>query len=539
MRHAELQRKSASVLLVAILSSNLILKFYGIGWGLPDGTVASHRTSNRGDENAILIDTLSVLRILQGNTDLINEHQFYLQEGWLGSYLRLAFLGTAYLTNYIHFDHFDDPETYDLVNFRRVFVISRLVSVLAATATIALVFLVGAKFWGVWEGLASALLTFSFPGFVALTYFAKSTALATLLSTVSLYLALTWHRKPRQRIAFLTGLLAGLAGGARTNAGLTILFFAVAFVLRWRSGNNRFRVLNLGSAIGGILLGLIITYPHLVLSPSIPNYGVGSVFYWGFKWRAFAQSLWLVSGFWSGVGLVLFGLISAGYRASHQPDCKLLILIVFIGLYFMFIAKTTIPQPRYFVPALPSLSIVVSVGLMSTFRQAVAGKSRLVSWASVLCVAALWLAVLAAGMSYVNVFNHEDTKVSASRWITENVASGTLIGKPAWEGDHRVSVDRNDHDIVYSWPSKDVPTLPLIDDKGQPEPEYLIVPEDQIPRNRFSMDAYRLVASYSRPLRAFGLTFDDRFAADDNEAPRWFGKFHATVRIYEHKPPQS
>jgi len=521
-------------LLLAIIVSAFALRASGLGWGLPDGTLPAHRSSNRGDENAILQDTLAVLRTLRGSATTLKEHSFYMQEGWLGSYLRLGFLGGAYLTGYIRFDDFDDREIggYDLLNFRRVFLVSRLVSVMAAAGTIGLVYIAGKKHWGRWQGLAAALLLAILPGHVVLSRFAKSNALAALLTTASLYYALAWHKAPSRRSALLAGACAGLAAGARTNAALSILAFIIAVALRWRATSRRLRLSSAALAAAGLLAAAALCYPHLIANPRLPDYGVGNIWYLGFKWKTFGQGLWQVMGGWPGILLLVIGSALGVVQAMQGRDMAYLIMACWSALYCVFIAKTAVPQPRYFIPLTPTLALQAGAGIAWGIR---AIRPRKLAWLIGLATASLILLTTAFTIAYVNVFTTQDTKVTAGHWLASNAPPGSVIGKAYWEGDHRVPVDTQTYEVIYSQPHPDWPGIAVIDEHGSPQPDFIAISEEHIPRNRFDMREYEPVATIERPLTAFGLTFDDRFPLSDPYAPRWHSKFHATVYIYQHQ----
>jgi len=525
------------VLLFLILLLALGLRVSGLGWGLPDGTLPAHRSSNRGDENAILQDTLAVLQVLRGAGDLLTEHRFYMQEGWVGSYARLAFLGGAYLAGYIRFDDFANREIggYDLLNFRRIFLVARSVSVLAAVATVWLIYVVGKSYWGQWQGLAAALLLAIFPGHVVLSHFAKSNALAALLATASLFFSLRWHRAPSSLSALLAGICAGLAGGARANALLSAVAFAIALILRGRTIRRAAMVSSIALAVAGIAAALAVSYPHLIANPHLPDYGVGNIWHLDFKWRAFGQDLWLVHGGWPGLVLLLVGVLLGTTSALRRGDGAYIIGLGWSAVYAIFIAKTAVPQPRYFVPVSPTLALIAGVGVVWRLERI---RAEWLAWLGRAVTLGLVFLEFAFTAAYVSVLRAEDTKVSAGRWLRANALPGSLIGKVAWEGDHRVPVDSRVYGVVYSQPHPERPDLQVIGDNGSPRPDLIVMAEDQVGLNRFDMTGYGLVARIERPLAAFGLRLDDRFPVDDLGAPRWYAKFHATICIYQdHQRP--
>jgi len=463
------------------------------------------------------------------------EHSFYMQEGWLGSYVRLGFLGAAYLTGYVRFDDFGNREIggYDLVNFRRVFLASRLVSVLAGLATVGLIYLIGALHWSKLCGLLAGLVLAIVPGHVVLSHFAKSNALAALLATASLYFALVWQREPSRGAALLAGVFAGLAGGARINAVLSIVGFGLALILRWRALKGASRVSTVMLALVGMLAALAICYPHLIARPSLPDYGVGTIWFAGFNWNVLGQALWLIFGGWPGIVLLLLGLVLSGAQVLGQRDTSCIIVLGWSALYCIFVAKTKVPQPRYFMPILPALALLTAVGITWGLENI---PLRGVRWAVGSVALALLLLTFAFSVAYVNVFRAEDTKVTAGRWLASNAPPGSIIGKACWEGDHRVPVDTRLHEVVYSQPHPDRDDIRVMDESDdQPQPDFVIVPEEHVALNQFRMEEYDLATTIERPLTGFGLRFDDRFATTDPYAPRWYSKFHDTVYIYRHR----
>lgn len=186
-------------------------------------------------------------------------------------------------------------------------------------------------------------------------------------------------------------------------------------------------------------------------------------------------------------------------------------------------------------PVSPSLALLAAVGITWGLGRIRPQWLASATGIAILCLALLTFAFAAA---CVKVFLAEDTQITGGRWLGLNASPHSLIGKPCWEGDRKVPVDTRVHTVVYSQPHAERPALLAVDENGQPRSDFIIVSEDEIPRNRFDMKGYDLILTIVQPLRVFGLRFDDRFPTSDLYAPRWHSKFHTTVYIYEHQQSQ-
>jgi hypothetical protein len=521
------------IFLGLIIVLSFFLSGIGLNWGLPDGSFLSHTSSNTDDENHILRDTNAVLSIFRGEPETIRHHSFYFQEGWIGHYVRLGFLGTAYLFDFIHFDDFDNQQIggYQLENARNIVLVARLVSFFSTVSTVLLVYYLVSKFWGANEALIAAFITTILSGQVVFSHFAKSNPLASFFATTALYFALLWRQVPLIKWAVLAGVFAGLAGGARINAlsSISILGLALIFSQQRLSSRDRLIGLVLGCLTAGIIL--MASYPQVFFQFKLPHFGVGNPWMnWQFDWAGFMVSFWHVINGWVGIELLLLALIWGVTKSIFERDFDLLVVVVWVIFYCILIAKTAVPQPRYFSPILPSVAIIIGVGYQKLSNSISNENLKRIPRGG------LWIALLvmlAFSMAFVNVFSHEDTKINASRWIEDNVLENAVIGIPAWEGDHRLRIDETKYIVLYGKPHPTHPDLATKNDHPALTPDYILVPDNQIKSNPYNLDDYHLIMTIRQPLEIFGLQFNDQFPEEYKYVARWHDKFHASIQIFQ------
>ena len=126
------------------------------------------------------------------------------------------------------------------------------------------------------------------------------------------------------------------------------------------------------------------------------------------------------------------GFLWALWRiARARPDWTAhAIPVVWSGLYFVFMGTRWVKSVRYFLPIYPTLLLLAGWALLALWNRA----SRDPSAASVpkrigvaLLVAIVVIPSLLWANSFVQIYQRPVTRVAASEWIFENVASGATL----------------------------------------------------------------------------------------------------------------
>lgn len=399
-------RRTRVATLGAIVALGFWLRTQAIGYGLP--------AIYNMDEVAIMNRALTFgTGTLNPGNFLYPTFYFYALFAWEGL-TALVGLALGWWESLTGFERqfFLDPTP--------LYLSGRLLSALCGTATIVVVYHIGARVQGVAAGLFSAALIAVAPFAVQDAHYVKHDVPVTLLITAVL-LALT-SASPRRHLwaaawaglalsthyyaVFATLLIAidRLSDDAPWRdrlrdlamaAGLTVVVFLAAspFLLpEWRTAwsditQNRAIVMDRATAAGGAF-------------GSLPTY-LG----------------WLVSGHALGTALTAW-LALAGLLAFHQRWSRALLLAVFPVTFLLFIANT-FPATRYLNPVLPFLALLTGALLGWGLQLSRVG-----------AVGVALVLVIAGARESVQLgrfFRQDDTRTLAQRWLEAEVPAGATV----------------------------------------------------------------------------------------------------------------
>ena len=128
--------------------------------------------------------------------------------------------------------------------------------------------------------------------------------------------------------------------------------------------------------------------------------------------------------FWSlGPALELAGLAGIAWLLAVRRDRPAILAAAFPILYFLSAGKTATVAPfiRYVVPLAPPLALAAGVlcaSLIETPRRRTIG---VVTTSIVIGSTLLW------AIAYMNVFRQPDSRLEASRWMTQNIPAGSKV----------------------------------------------------------------------------------------------------------------
>ncbi|WP_395142675.1 ArnT family glycosyltransferase, partial [Armatimonas sp.] len=306
----------------------LVLRLWGIAWGLPD---ASHTFSYHPDESIVV----GYAQRQPGQSLL--DTGFY-NYGSLATLTdRFLLLATGALTNI--------PTASSLL-------LVRLVTVAYGVGTCGLLILLGKRLEKPDVGLSAAALYAVAPLAVQHGHFATVDVPATFWVTASLFMALT---NPK---LFWCGLFAGLAAATKYNAGLVLLAGVAAWFLSAKRSLKSLGLLLSGGALGFLLgcPGVLVNFPkfweHFTFelahsrTAQIDFVGQVAALYWptlGLL-AALGNPLWLV-----GVG-----------RALAARTRTELTLLAFVLPYLLLLCVSANQYARYALPLLPALCWLIA-----------------------------------------------------------------------------------------------------------------------------------------------------------------------------------
>ena len=353
----------AGALLVVVLVVAMALRLKGVAWGLPFSFV-------NADESVVVPKAFGVAR---GG---LNPQFFYYPSFFF--YL----VGAVYLiaapvlwalreVNPLAMGTFIvDPGPY--------FLLARLVSVAAGTASVYLLYRIGREAFGRPSGLVAALLLAVAPLHVAYSHMAVTDVTATALALLAFLLLLQAARGAGRRRLVAGAIAAGLATSTKYNLGALLLPATVAAVYACRGEVAR-RVAAGGRAAllwprllvtrvyAPMLVAFLVASPFVVLDP-------GHFLHDFVRQNRIMDRGWLGfenvgNGFWYNLatnlggtlGVVLLVLVLAGLAWAlwrHTPAD--LVLAPYAIAYFVYISTWKELADRYLLPILPLVLLLAA-----------------------------------------------------------------------------------------------------------------------------------------------------------------------------------
>ena len=420
-------------LLIAIVAFGLVLRVWGINYGLP--------YTYGPDEPTYVTISLQMLK-----TGDLNPHwwyypslMFYLNAAVLLVYFVIGrALGILSLATPAAFPN---PQVITMGVGRLAlpaeFLIARGMTALFSVAAILLVYAIGRRLFNKWVAIIAALFFAFSPTVINLSHRFAPDLFAMFFSLVSFYFAARIVDDLRARNYVLAGIGAGLAIASKYNAGLVLAALLAAHFLRFgRAGWRRKEI------YGAVLVAavvFIVATPFAVLD--FQN------FWEGVRWQAFSYSaeghagqeggalVWYITYLWQTEGLVfllaIFSVIGSLYKRSQ----KNLLLISYSLVYFVFVSSLLVRNDRTILQIIPFIDLMAasilftmyewSIGLLGNYR-AVAVTASLGVIA--LCVFPAAQSVVAADLRLTQT----DTRETARVWIDKNIPAGSRIALEAY-----------------------------------------------------------------------------------------------------------
>ena len=357
-----------------VLALALVLRLYGIDW---DGGGLYHP-----DERAILTHTYDLgLPALSNLGVLFNADESPLNPRWfpygtLPIYaLKALQLAISPLTN------------LDIVELSRV---GRVLSALADTATVAVVYKLGLLLFNRRVGLLAAGLVAMAVLHIQLSHFFAAETFQTLFTTTSLYFMVQVVRRGRLRDSLWAGLFVGLAMATKVSSAPILLPLALAHVFAaWRQAPV-FAVpfdvpaawwrqaIALASAFGLAAAAFIVTEPYALLDSGRyiaaimeQSEVVRRIRDYPYT-RQYVDTIPVVYQAWHltlfGLGpllglVALGGLVWAGVKVLWRGGAELTLLLAFLVPLLVITASLEVKFLRYLLPATP-LAVLLGAAML-------------------------------------------------------------------------------------------------------------------------------------------------------------------------------
>lgn len=344
-----------------------------------------------------------------------------------------------------------------LIDYQGGHLVWRGISMIFDVLTILAVYALGRRLRGDWVGLIAALFYAAAPLAIQKAHFGTVNAATAFTVTMALYHAVAVQQRGRLGAYLLFGVFTGAAVACRINvAPLALIIVCAAFVqaapvfsASVKTGERSTLIIRhlLGLALAGLgaFLAFRLLNPYAFTGPGffglLPNLrwlenlervnaGVSGLQDFPPNWQWLARPAFIYPLkdmlFW-GMGLAFgvlawFGWCWSACRLlrNRRRSTELLLLLVWVGGYFLFMSRLTAMNMRYFLPLYGSLAVLASCCLADWRARAEAyGRSSKSVAIPMLIIGALLAMV--GGYQSVNV----DTDATA---LTALITGALLIG---------------------------------------------------------------------------------------------------------------
>jgi UDP-N-acetylglucosamine transferase subunit ALG13 len=516
--------------LFGVLALALILRLWGIGWGLPNGQTRS--VSYHPDENTYLH------HIATANP---SELDFVIDSSrqTVVPYTLAALLASADAVGWFELQPSEDYYIAHPEEAAKIYLLGRFISLVTAALTVVLLYWVVRRSFPdapKWLAPLGALFLAVVPGHVINSHYLETDIPVTFLVLLTVCWMVKLVELGRLRDYFLVGISTGLAINTKWSALPLLPLLAIAHCMRqpeWRRlttifGTGQFkRLLVLGLAL---TITFFLTNPYAALHPTTLIHSAGesssSLFAdTGIRPLVINLTTLLIETLPTslGWGLYLLGVAGLVYvsvsRRRTTMDTLALLWVLLFGSIVASTEQATIGRTSPLIPFL----VVLAVSALARLRTW-AVHSRPNSAAI-----AIWIALsvsLALGVSIVTdlFFCCSDTaRQDSSHWILENAAAGSTFGlydqEPYWD----------DPDVLYQdfyHPSGaqaqyGYEIYPLdMNNPPKPDTDYLIFTDRDALKIRNSLDSeqeatlmhwmekhYEVVAEFESTVSVLGLEF--------------------------------
>lgn len=419
-------------------------------------------------------------------------------------------------------------------DYDHITLVGRALSALIDTAVIYLTYLFGKQVYDRRVGLlAAAFVTFTV-FHIQVAHFYAVDALLTFFVLLFFVFALDFARRGGTWNGLLVGVTLGLALATKVSAAPLLLVVLGAYVLHYRGrgqGEGRREVCLLLLTLVSCAVAFFLAEPYAVLDFDAFTAGIAEqsrmvrgiadypytrqyINTPAFIYQIQHTALW-------GMGLPL-GLVAYGglgfflWRVARQRRGEELLLLAWVGPYFLITGCFLVKFMRYMLPLLP-LFLIMGASMLYAFRDWLHRRfpTRKAP------VSALWYGltglVLASSVLYslafVSIYSRPHSRVQASEWIYRNVPVGATLALEHWDDDLPLSrtVDGQPRSIgeyqtlkmnLYEWDDEE--KFHHIVSNLQ-ESDYVILSS-----NRLYGSIPRLPWRYPITTRYYGLLFEER-----------------------------
>ncbi|HWE62164.1 MAG TPA: glycosyltransferase family 39 protein, partial [Chloroflexota bacterium] len=452
-RARTLSLSPTTVLLLLILALTLALRLYGVNW---DSGTAIHP-----DERAIA-GWVNGLQFPHSPFDLFNRNSFWnpsmhpdgshdpggFNYGSLPLYL--IFIGRTIVDWLAGFLPWLSGWRQN-GSYGNNILTGRVLSALADTVTVFLVYLIGARLAGRVTGLYAAALAAVAVLSIQLSHFATVDILLTTFATGALLASIDLFTEGRPRDYALVGLWVAAAIATKASG---VAFIGVVLVAHlWRRGRVRDllgwgTIVDLWPAVAVAIPALFLFQPFMFSDWTDFWTGVSTqqalasgstIAFYTIKWHGTMpilyplQQLTLYS---LGIPLALLayaGLIYEGIRVLTPKRNAGALVACFVVLYFVFVGLQYMKYLRYMEPIVPALCVLAALLVSALARARVPLLGRFVQRVGLVIGALVLVLTACYGLAYEHIYAQPLTRIQATCWLFTHVPSGTPIAQDTFD----------------------------------------------------------------------------------------------------------
>lgn len=314
--------------------------------------------------------------------------------------------------------------------------IGRSVSALLSTLTILLIFLLVKKLWNEKVGLLAAALTAFSPSFIQTAHFAVTESMLVFWLILIALLSFNLKEKPTLKNYLKLGIIAGLAVATKVIALSFLVIPATIFLFYFLKDKKEYLKFFNFFLVAFAVFALFSPYVFLGHQKFLEsmNYESGvatgslKVVYTLQFNKTLPYFFQIKNFFWQIGPLALLGLLGTVFfvlTAFRKRDKKMLILLAFPTIYFLYVGSWHTKFIRYMVPFLPFLVIFASWFLIEIQKRFKLAGTVLIGLTTI--VTLLWT------LAFFTIYTKPSTRIVASEWIYQNISPGAKILTEHWD----------------------------------------------------------------------------------------------------------
>ncbi|MDP3988197.1 MAG: glycosyltransferase family 39 protein [Candidatus Levybacteria bacterium] len=481
----------------------------------------------------------------------------------------------------------------EFTSYGAINILGRLISVFADLGTIFLIFLIGKLLINKKMGLLSSFFYSISVLPIQASHFYAVDIFLTFFILLTLYRLLIFYQKPNKLNALFVGIAFGFSLSTKISSTALIsailptllIDFFLIFIKKPHKINlwlPHFPIVLKKIFVDGFLIFIFTFFTFIILQPyaiidfpqfikqnllqsqmthnayifpytlqyvgKIPYiYELKNVFLWG-------QGPILASLSFLGT---LYFTLRLFLRKKEKKHEQKIILAVFFWVYFLVVGNFSIGFMRYMLPLYPFFSIFAAVLILQVVYPSI---KKLKPSLFFIFSFSFLVFILIWPLSFMNIYQKQHTRVSASHWINKNIPAGSTITVEHWDDSLPLFGQSNYNVLTLSLYDPDSPQKWEIINNQLLKTDYIIIASNRlyVPLQKLTDcqnlppgKCYPLTANYYKKLfngsSGFkkvaefsvypGLEIGNwKFEIDDSSADESFTVYdHPKVMIFENK----